>query len=462
MSLFDTITHRRNIYKAIYALDSYICERNLLSVEDLKCYYQLKDKFDFDGTIKDVIEKCQKKLEKILNEENDDFFTVSVYYKIKKLKDENGKQLVTYRPLHTASLIDQICMAALLIPLMFDDSKGVRNKSELSRMIPHNFFGNMPSESVDSLFMNWTEKYRQYSKIIQDKSREYLKTREYDTVINFDLADFFPSIDPARMYNFILNLLVPKYPDKDDLKTLKKAIVKLLYFKIQEDSLRGWMDVYYPNTDTTFFKEVFMNRGIAQGLPQSYFFGNLCMIDIADKMASTEELKQADAYFYVDDSVIFAKGIDQRNFETLITKLNNIIKESPAKCDNQPELSQVYLDFQKKIDYQIKFHEDKKSTICTIEEAFNGMEGLFLIQRPVSMGGWIYGNIDEVDEHVSLKKLNALQTVVENQLLKVKEEQEKDPNKKQWGGNPNKMAIQILEIFHLSATEIEAYHQWPV
>lgn len=447
MSLFDTITHRRNIYKAIYALDSYICERNLLSVEDLKCYYQLKDKFDFDGTIKDVIEKCQKKLEKILNEENDDFFTVSVYYKIKKLKDENGKQLVTYRPLHTASLIDQICMAALLIPLMFDDSKGVRNKSELSRMIPHNFFGNMPSESVDSLFMNWTEKYRQYSKIIQDKSREYLKTREYDTVINFDLADFFPSIDPARMYNSILNLLVPKYPDKDDLKTLKKAIVKLLYFKIQEDSLRGWMDVYYPNTDTTSFKEVFMNRGIAQGLPQSYFFGNLCMIDIADKMASTEELKQADAYFYVDDSVIFAKGIDQRNFETLITKLNNIIKESPAKCDNQPELSQVYLDFQKKIDYQIKFHEDKKSTICTIEEAFNGMEGLFLVQRPVSMGGWIYGNIDEVDEHVSLKKLNALQTVVENQLLKVKEEQEKDPNKKQWGKTRIKWLSRYLKYF---------------
>ncbi len=447
MSLFDTITHQRNIYKAIYALDSYICERNLLSVEDLKCYYQLKDKFDFDGTIKDVIEKCQKKLEKILNEENDDFFTVSVYYKIKKLKDENGKQLVTYRPLHTASLIDQICMAALLIPLMFDDSKGVRNKSELSRMIPHNFFGNMPSESVDSLFMNWTEKYRQYSKIIQDKSREYLKTREYDTVINFDLADFFPSIDPARMYNFILNLLVPKYPDKDDLKTLKKAIVKLLYFKIQEDSLRGWMDVYYPNTDTTSFKEVFMNRGIAQGLPQSYFFGNLCMIDIADKMASTEELKQADAYFYVDDSVIFAKEIDQRNFETLITKLNNIIKESPAKCDNQPELSQVYLDFQKKIDYQIKFHEDKKSTICTIEEAFNGMEGLFLVQRPVSMGGWIYGNIDEVDEHVSLKKLNALQTVVENQLLKVKEEQEKDLNKKQWGETRIKWLSRYLKYF---------------
>lgn len=447
MSLFDTITHRRNIYKAIYALDSYICEQNLLSVEDLKCYYLLKDKFDFDGTIKNVIEKCQEKLKKILNEEDDDFFTVSVYYKIKKLKEENGKQVVTYRPLHTASLIDQICMAALLIPLMFDDSKGVRNKSELSRMIPHNFFGNMPSESVDSLFMNWTEKYRQYSKIIQDKSREYLKTREYDTVINLDLADFFPSIDPARMYHFILNLLIPKYPDKNDLGTLKIAIVKLLYFKIQEDSLRGWMDVYYPNTDTTSFKEVFMNRGIAQGLPQSYFFGNLCMIDIADKMASTEELKQSDAYFYVDDSVIFAKGINQGNFKALITRLNNTIKESPAKCDEQPELNQVYLDFQKKINYQIKFHEDEKSTICTIEEAFNGMEGLFLVQRPVSMGGWIHGNIDEVDEHVSLKKLNALQTVVENQLLEVKKKQEEDPNKKQWGETRIKWLSRYLKYF---------------
>lgn len=41
------------------------------------------------------------------------------------------------------------------------------------------------------------------------------------------------------------------------------------------------------------------------------------------------------------------------------------------------------------------------------------MGRLFLVQRPVSMGGWIHGNIDEVDEHVSLKKLNALQTVVE-------------------------------------------------
>ncbi len=37
---------------------------------------------------------------------------------------------------------------------------------------------------------------------------------------------------------------------------------------------------------------------------------------------------------------------------------------------------------------------------------FKGMDGLFLVQRPVSMGGWIKGNIDEVDDNVALKKAN--------------------------------------------------------
>lgn len=75
------------------------------------------------------------------------------------------------------------------------------------------------------------------------------------------------------------------------------------------------------------------------------------------------------------------------------------------------------------------------------------MEGLFLVQRPVSMGGWIHGNIDEVDEHVSLKKLNALQTVVENQLIEVKKKQEEDPNKKQWGESRIKWLSRYLKYF---------------
>lgn len=79
----------------------------------------------------------------------------------------------------------------------------------------------------------------------------------------------------------------------------------------------------------------------------------------------------------------------------------------------QEQLSQAM-----SICYNIQFHPSGKSTICDIKDSFKGMDGLFLVQRPVSMGGWIKGNIDEVDDNVALKKLTALQEVVDNEIKK--------------------------------------------
>ena len=45
MNLRETILSEKNIYSAIYALNSYISERNLLSKEDLILYEKLTDKF---------------------------------------------------------------------------------------------------------------------------------------------------------------------------------------------------------------------------------------------------------------------------------------------------------------------------------------------------------------------------------------------------------------------------------
>ena len=53
------------------------------------------------------------------------------------------------------------------------------------------------------------------------------------------------------------------------------------------------------------------------------------------------------------------------------------------------------------------------------------MDGLFLVQRPVSMGGWIKGNIDEVDDNVALKKLTALQDVVNLEINKLRSKRTK-------------------------------------
>lgn len=430
--LYKTIVSKENLYKAIYALESYISERNLLKSEDLEQLMQLRDKFDFKN-ISNIITECMNKLEFILNSKNE-LFDVQVYFKLKKLKsDKFHKETITYRPLHTASLIDQICMAALLIPLMYDDTNGTRNLSELSRMIPHNFFGNIPSKNVEHLFINWSEKYRQYSKVINDKGRQYAKTREYDKEITFDLKDFFPSIDPSRILNYIWVKLSSKYKTDEEQKCLKTVITKLLYFRIKEQNLDNWLDVYYPNMSISAKDGYYISRGIAQGLPQSYFFGNLCMIDVAEKMKATNGLDNSDSYFYVDDSVVFTKSIEESNFPNLIEELNSNVIESPYE-KLEPLLPEETIKAISSITYGVSFHKEGKSSICDIEDSFNGLEHLFLVQRPVSMGGWLQGNIDEVDDNVALKKLTALQQAVDNEINNIKENKEKQhANKPEWG-----------------------------
>ena len=418
-NLKEEIISEANIYKAIFALESYISERNLLSNKDLETFYQLRDKYNFK-LISEIIEKCKSKLTKLLDTE--EFIKINVYFKIKKLNSEDEtKPIIEYRPLHTASLEDQICMASMLMPLMFDDSNGKRNLSELSRMIPHNFYGNIPNCNVDSIFMNWRDKYRQYSQIVTEHCREYSKTHKYDKEISFDLKDFFPSINPQIILNYIWNTLSNKYKNEDDKKSLKIILSKLLYFKIPEINLQGWKDVYYKEQKDSIkaINGFYPSRGIAQGLPQSYFFGNLCMIEIAKIMNKVEELKDSDSYYYVDDSVVFAKNINNSLFTELIKKLNHKI-ELDNKNHTEEIYSSKFILNAKQINYKIEFHQEGKSTICDIKDSFKGMDGLFEVQRPISMGGWIKGNIDEVDDNVALKKLNVLQQVVKNEIEKIK------------------------------------------
>ena len=423
--LREQILSEENIYKAIFAMESYISERDLLSPEDLDTFLRLRDKYDFNGIVSDTIEKCKKTLTQLLDDENE-LLEVNVFFKIKKLSSEENT-VVEYRPLHTASLVNQICMASMLMPLMFDDSNGKRNLSELSRMLPHNFYGNIPSCNIGSIFMNWTEKYRQYSQIVTTRCREYSKTREYDKEISFDLKDFFPSINPLKILNFIWNAVSSKYKDDTDKKCLKTIISKLLYFKIPEENLREWKDVYYKeqHNNVKLVNGFYPVRGIAQGLPQSYFFGNLCMIEVADCMSHVDKLMDSDSYFYVDDSVVFAKNINSDLFGELIQRLNNSVTEAQKDWEEYPVMGQDLLSQAMDINYNIQFHPNGKSTICDINDSFKGMDGLFLVQRPVSMGGWIKGNIDEVDDNVALKKLTALQDVVNLEINKLRSKRTK-------------------------------------
>ncbi|MCM1142031.1 MAG: hypothetical protein NC453_25965 [Muribaculum sp.] len=418
--LYSNIISEGNIYNAIYSLDSYIFEKGLLSAKDLEIFYRLKDKY-YLSYINDIIVKCQERLSKVLSS-NEDLFDVNVFFKLKKY--ENGT--IKYRPMHTASIIDQICMVCMLMPLMFDDSSGKRKMSDLSKLIPHNFFGNIPSTNVGFLFEKWQKKYKEYTDATISHCRKYQQNHKYHTEVTLDIKNFFPSINPEYIYDFMTNKLNTTYRTPIDKFCLEVVVSKLLYFKLKNEDIEDWLIEYYGKNDGLTGLKFYMSRGIPQGLPQSYLFGNLCMIDIKKRL---DEVFQGDAYFYVDDSVIYImESLKAADFKKRLYDLNKrleVIWPHDKHVINDKLLLEKYISFQSKFDYIITFHTDEKSDFRLIDEADNHFGGYENIARGTSMLANPNNGLDEIDDSISLEKVNAYLSAVENEIARLVECQRK-------------------------------------
>lgn len=391
MELFNKILDERNIFNSIFCMESYVFDKGLLdtskpvyfhnnegeiedtiATNDLELYYALADKYNAE-LISKVIKCCQQKLKWVLGDKKN-FFDTTVYFKIKNY-DVDAEKL-NFRPMHTARLIDLICMVSILNCLMFDDNldTGVRKLSDLSKLLPHNFYGNIPSTNVQYLFHKWQTKYKEYTEEVIEHCRAYQQSHNYLTEVSLDIKNFFPSISPKILYDYIIHKLSKTYEDDRDI--LSTAVTKLLYFNISKDNIEPWTKYYYPEgTDLTGIDK-YLNCGIPQGLPQSYFFGNLCMIEIKRLLMQDETFK-GDAYFYVDDSVIYIQAeLDEESF---IKRINNLNDSLIAYCEDTEKKDSTissYVDknslaFQRKLDYKIKFHEKGKSVFTHIDDADN-------------------------------------------------------------------------------------------
>lgn len=190
------------------------------------------------------------------------------------------------------------------------------------------------------------------------------------------------------------------------------------------------MTEYYNKESVNQVKEgEYMNCGIPQGLPQSYFFGNLCMIEVQKRLMKDDFFK-GDAYFYVDDSVIYIQSsLESDSFKSKISALNNEMEKfCKEKCTAPKELSdfltQKYIDFQSQIEYTIRFHEEGKSSFCHIDNADNHLGGFENLARETSMASNLFWNLDEIDETISYKKCKAISEVVDKEIRKLKEMQD--------------------------------------
>jgi hypothetical protein len=410
-----------NIYTAIYSLESYVFEEGLLRDEDLKLYNDLSDKHNTQLTNKVIIE-CKKRIENILL--NDKLFEIEVFFKPKKYNKE--KQSIEYRPLHSADLYTLISIVAMLNIIMFNDTNGKRKLSDISKLLPANFYGNIPSTTIEQVFQPWNIKYKEYSENSIRANNEYFISKKYKSEVNLDLKTFYPSINPQYIFNYIINKTPVTYKE-EDVDALKCILNKLLYFKVKD--AEHIAASYYPKhcVEEVINKKLFYNVGLPQGLPQSYFFGNLCMIEVAN---ITKKEFDGDAYYYVDDSIIFTDfeddSEDRKVFHSRIDKINKGINKYVSDLVNFPETLNSILGFSQLINYEIKIHNDnnEKSTINKITQG----DYLLDLNKPASTISFeIKASIDENEDGILRSKIETILELISQKLTigKVSEQNKK-------------------------------------
>ena len=191
----------QNIYHAVYSLRSYIFDLELLSRDDKERYYRLQDKFD-ECYINGVILSVKDKI-KDLVENDDSFIMAEVYFRPKKLNEKGG---MDYRPLHTTDIISQIAIVAMLHLLIYEIADKDRKLylSNVSRLLPGNFYGNRVSLNPEVLFKPWKQQYQAYTQNTNEALKKYNASLEYKYEVSLDLENFFPTIDPMLVYKLIV------------------------------------------------------------------------------------------------------------------------------------------------------------------------------------------------------------------------------------------------------------------
>lgn len=420
-NLYKFLTSSENIYNAIYSLNSYIFEKGLLDNKDITLFRNLQDKYNFK-LIDTVIKQCQEKLKFILN--SDELFKIKVYFKMKKFNEKKNE--IEYRPVHTSDLITQICIVALLNVIAFNDTNGNRELSDISKLIPSNFYGNIPSNNVETIFHDWHEKYKEYSQKVIDEYNLCKQTGEYKYEVCLDIKNFFPSINPDVIYNILLDKMKVIFQSEDQ-ECLKIILRKLLFFNVC--NISNCYKKYYNNdlcSNMISNNEdgIYPSLGIPQGLPQSYYFGNICMTEISKIIKKKFSGK---AYYYVDDSVIYTNSSNAIN-----TKFKNTI------CSLNTEINELFETFTKdrkcpenKFDhYKIEIHDTEKSIVSNIQhDEKYGMNFLRQINLGVSSVSYdIVNALDELQDETIREKTKLFYHAIEKELKLMKDKINKKKN----------------------------------
>lgn len=417
LGIRERLFSKQNIYLALYSVDSYISNRELLDKEDKEALRRLKDKFDEDN-IEKWIGEVQARLHQLIDEGQ--YLHAKIFFKPKKYDAENDK--VVFRPLHSSCLLDQITAVAMLNILIYDfDADNKISMSNLSRLIPHNFYGNRVAYEPVRLFKPWQDQYKQYTSKANDYYKSFHENGEYKWEVNLDLENFFPSINPVCLYNYIVQQIPVEYIE-DDINILCKILEKLIFVEIEKLNKED-LEIYLGGKK---YKSCKFAIGLPQGLPQSYFLANLFMVEV-EKIY--KNVLPGEMVFYVDDSAIFTNEI--RDVEDFGQKIQTINENISTWMDDLYEKKNEYIPSEllsfvaEKADlYGINIHPPgDKSTISNIADSKKGEVYIHCIGRETSKTAFdINTSFSDEESKILLNKTECILKVVNSELEQIESE----------------------------------------
>lgn len=358
-----------NIYLSIYSLNSYVFEYNLLNTEDRILYHRLQDKFDA-RLINGVITRVREQIIELFDK--DKYIEAKVYFKPKKLS-ENGE--LEFRPLHSTGLITQIAIVSMLHLFVYEipeeeEGDPKLRLSNLSRLIPSDFYGNRVSVKPEYLFKPWKQQYQKYNQNSNDALMKYHTSLEYKYEVTLDLENFFPTINPIIIYRYIINHL-PAYLNDEERKMMKRVLQKLLFCKLTTTFDEKTAGQYYKVT-----------KGAGNYDKSNYTrLDNLDDSEVYLKCISREMSQAGSDFFrmYSDE--------ENRNLEEKLdvlskqvkAKRDQLVEEKSQKRDsgNEDAIEKDEDDtqkFEKRLTRYYRFFEYRKQRLVAMHQPENGSD----------------------------------------------------------------------------------------
>lgn len=418
MSLRDRILSDTNIYAAIHALPNTLKEKSLICGDRQQYIGNLREIYRYGASHDKFINHCKDKLKMALDDELRESFKVSFFLKFKDFKDG----IAQYRPIHNCDIETHVCLLAMLQTLCYEDDyeNGTRELSGLSTLIPQNYWGNRISTNGNEIYRPWAPAYTSFIRETINKAKKYKNNGQYNSEINLDFQDFFPSINLGWLSNTIKNKLSNRYTSDVDKETLDRVLELLMYFEIESAEIYNdrELSIYYGQLTRFDESTIYYTKGLPQGLPHTYFFANIAMAEIEPYI---KEEFNGDADFYVDDVVIFSNCY-KSDFKSKIGRLNSIFKTSDTNSSNYSE--DTYINNFQKTHFTtgIQLHDKRKSSIINLNEDKSiASENLAMLYRNASgISIEIRTSLSDLNDQITLKETQTIITAIQKELDRIR------------------------------------------